>query len=313
MLGAMLGVGPHICTPESQFKIDVLRRPHVDLERDLLSIFHRIVATQRFKIWNTSVSFPVPAPESYPQLLDLLVTEYARQTGRVERTDASSSDRYDNHTELSGGFWIDHTPSNIRYAEQLFAWYPQAKMIHLIRDGRGVAASFLKLDWGPNSVEETAHWWKENMAYGLAAESRWSKRIIRVRYEDLLMNPERQLQRICKFCAIPFDPRMATGGAFKVPKYTMGQHQLVGRGPEISRAEAWREELSTRQIEIFEAVVGELLTYLGYAKEFGLGAREMTRGERRIARLKIFYLKKFNRVRRARRRRTIAPTHNEKQ
>jgi hypothetical protein len=313
MLGDMLGVKPHVCTPESHFKIDVLRRRGVDLVRDLPEIFQRIVETQRFKIWNTSVSFPVPAPQSYPQLLDHLVTEYARQHGRCERAESSSPELRGNDHPLARGFWIDHTPSNIRHAEQLFAWYPQGKMIHLVRDGRGIAASFLKLDWGPNNVEDAAHWWKENLSYGLAAESRWPDRIMRTRYEDLLADPEGQLRRICEFCRIPFDPHMLAGGTFEVPRYTAEQHQLVGQSPDVGRAEAWRRDLRVRQVEIFEAVAGELLSYLGYSRDFGLYARKMTRSERRVASMQQFYLKKFvNRARRSRRRRQIDPTQNEK-
>lgn len=306
MLGALLGVEPHICTPESQFKIDVLRRRGVDLARDLPAIFQQIVETQRFKIWNTPVSFPVPAPQNYPQLIDLLVTEYARRHGRYEPAQSGSPHLRGDDIARSIRFWIDHTPSNIRYAEQLFAWYPQAKMVHLVRDGRGVAASFLKLDWGPNNIEDAAQRWQESLSYGLAAESRWPDRIIRTRYEDLLADPERQLHRICGFCRIPFDLRMIAGGAYDVPQYTAAHHPLVGQPLEMSRAEAWRQDLSARQVEIFEASVGELLSYLGYVRDFGLYARKITRGERRIARMQHFYLKKFvNRRRRSRRRRQL--------
>jgi hypothetical protein len=207
----------------------------------------------------------------------------------------------------SSRFWIDHTPANIRSAVTLAELYPQAKFIHMVRDGRGVASSILPLDWGPNTIDGAAEWWTESVAYGLAAES-WGgvQRIIRMRYEDLVLNFESTVKTLCSFLGLDYQPAMLKADGFKVPGYTTNQHSLVGSVPQPSRVNAWERSLTGRQIEIFEAIAGELLRYLGYELRFGLRARKATQAEKWLFAIQEFYSRKLVNKARINRRRAIA-------
>lgn len=263
LLGGMLGGHPDcIATPESPFKIhplaaQVRRRGNrlVDGDIDL------VLSDWFFSTWGLNVSRPQligeRPPESLADLMQRLVAVYARRHGRA-------------------GYrhWIDHTPANIRYVGTLLEHFPTAKVIHLVRDGRAVAASVMRLDWGPNTAKDMARWWTSYISFGLAAEHALADdRILRVRYEDLVTGPSATLARISDFCGMDFHPGMLDGRGFAVPRYTARQHRLV-RGPlRPERIDGWQQELTRRQIEIFEHYTGEALTYLGYELQSGLLAR----------------------------------------
>ena len=135
----------------------------------------------------------------------------------------------------------------------------------------------MKVDWGPNTANAAAYWWINRVAHGLAAESHFGpQRVRRVRYEDLVLEPQATLQAICSFLEIDFEPAMLTGSGFRVPKHAASIHPYVGSAPNAKRIQAWQQELSARQIEIFESVAGQFLTCLGYDLKFGLHARPVS-------------------------------------
>jgi hypothetical protein len=291
LLGSILGAHSDcLCVPESPFKTDILRF-YDRATTDVCELLAAILETRRFKLWGLD---PAQIRQSldatnltYPQGLLWLVTKYGECVGKP-----------------APRFWIDHTPANLRSAVTLSELFPQAKFVHIVRDGRGVAASILPLDWGPNTVDGVADWWTESIAYGLAAES-WGggQRIVRVRYEDLVLNFETTVQTLCSFLGLEFQPTMLKADGFNVPGYTTNQHSLVGSVPQPGRVNAWERSLNARQIEIFEAIAGELLRYLGYGLKYGMTARKATRAEKWLFAIQELYSKKLvNKVRLNRRR-----------
>jgi len=253
-LGSMLGThSACIATPESKFTVDLYRElmsrsPDLDVGAILAQVKRR----QDFKKWGVKVDFPADSEAvpiaGYPDLIKWLVRVYASQSGKPDYA-----------------FWIDHTPSNIVYASLLLDLFPEAKLIHLIRDGRAVAASVMQLEWGPNTPHAAAYWWINRVAHGLAVESSFgSDRVMRVRYEDLVLDPHSTLQGLCDFLQVEYEPNMVTGTGFRVPKQIAAIHPYVGTAPNTSRIYAWQNRLTQRQIEIFEAIAGQFLLCFGY-------------------------------------------------
>ena len=270
MLGAMLGAHTECLTvPESSFMIDLLRRfdrPGSDVRfPEMLDV---LAGTKKFKLWGLNSGLnPVREGElggSYAEFIEWMVRNYARQQGRTRP-----------------GYWVDHTPTNVNWASLLFDLFPQARLIHIVRDGRAVASSVMALDWGPNTVMDAARWWTGNVANGLAAESCWGReRVRRVRYEDLVQHPARMLEDLCDFLDIEYQAEMVDVDGFKVPGYWASTHALVGKTPQLERIRAWERELTSRQVEIFEHLTCELLCYLGYELMHGLRSEAPTRSER---------------------------------
>lgn len=260
LLGSMLGVHQHcICSPESHFKIEILRSLSGDKEHiNLKEVMDYTAKHWRFQIWelpiNTEYIVDEAAGDSYGDLLNWVVSQYATHEGKS-----------------AANIWIDHTPENTSYTETLLGLFPNAKFIHIIRDGRAVAASIKPLDWGPNSIVKAARWWMRMVSFGLAAESCLPPdRIMRVKYEDLVIDPEGTLQSLCRFLNLSYNPEMKEATGFRLPRYTIRQHRFVGQKPNRQVPDRWKKQLRPREIEIFEHQTRDFLSFLAYPLEYGL-------------------------------------------
>ena len=270
MLGSMLGAGPRaVCTPESIFKTFAFQGlPWPPTGRaSLCRLWQQIKKDRFYRNWELELPEDATLPGhigSFDELLVWLVRRYGRKIGLEE---------FD--------WWVDHSPHNLQHARWLRELFPDAKFIHLVRDGRAVAASALPIDrWGPHHIVDAGPWWDRRVGYGLAAEQLLAEeQIMRVQYEALLREPETTVREICRFTGLDFNVRMIGGGDFDVPKFSQKQHHLVGRPPDPSRATAWQKVLSKRQIEILEYFSAEMLTHLGYQPLYGLSARPPTKRE----------------------------------
>jgi hypothetical protein len=92
---------------------------------------------------------------------------------------------------------------------------------------------------------------------------------MRVRYEDVVLEPERTLRTVCRFAEIEFTDDMVEGRGFVVPAYTRQQHSLVGSQPDRRRTTEWQTKLTPREIELFEYRAGDVLRYFDYDPVYG--------------------------------------------
>lgn len=106
--------------------------------------------------------------------------------------------------------WIDTTPLNIANADRIARLLPEARFVHMIRDGRDTALSITRQRWGPNEPIEALRWWSERMidahegSRGLAPGS-----LLVLRLEDLVVRQrESSLERLAGFLGLTVGPRM---------------------------------------------------------------------------------------------------------
>jgi hypothetical protein len=279
MLGAMLGAHSQcVSPPECTYKFDLLNQPRSgDSPPQLMSLLRSVMGTKSFRNWEIDLD-PDQAPldqmaGSCRALLEWIVTQYAMKLNK-------SDVRY----------WIDHTPPNFRFMPLLLETFPDLKAIHLVRDGRAVAASVIPMDWGPNSTPRAAIWWVESICFGMAAETTLpAQRIARVRYEDIVREPVATIGRLCRFIGIEPEPQMTAEAGYRTPSHLRGTHALVGKRPNADRINVWEKVLTPRQIELFEAYSGQMLAMLKYDMKFGSRARRMDRSERISAFIREFW------------------------
>jgi hypothetical protein len=177
---------------------------------------------------------------SYPRFLRELLAFYARAHGKAR-----------------GG---EKTPQHALVAEQLLAWYPDARLVHLVRDPRDVVASLRRMPWGSGSVLGDARTWRENVAGAERGER--DPRFVLVKYESLIAAPQAELERLCAALGERFDPKMLEAGGGKTDRWWFDRAQgAVDR----SRVEKWRTELRPDDVAIVEWVAGERLARYGYA------------------------------------------------
>lgn len=163
--------------------------------------------------------------------------------------------------------WGDKTPGYVNNLPVLLEIFPEARFIHLIRDGRDVACSVMPLSFGPNSLYVSARRWKHSVERGLQFAEEHPTQVMTLRYEDLVDDPESVLHKVCEFLEEDFEPAMldyhADGGR-RVPG--SGIHSQIAKPVNRQRLGRWKQELTPGQVRVFEAVAGPLLERMGYER-----------------------------------------------
>lgn len=251
LLAALLAGNQRVVSPpEAQFFLEGLVATRGNGGDDPKAFADFIRNSWRFHLWELPVTLPEEIAQTCSgsaEVMSRLARAYAEQ---VEREGAD--------------IWVDHTPFNIGYAPTLLREFDDAPMVHIVRDPRAVVASVLPLDWGPSSARAGARWWLSIIAMGLVAEAHFPGRVIRVHFEDLVRNPQHTLERLCADLELAFESNMVEPKASKLPAYTRDQHALVGRTLDPARIDAWKMNLSKREIAVMEGELKDVPAMLGY-------------------------------------------------
>ncbi len=141
-----------------------------------------------------------------------------------------------------------------RHYERLLELWPNARFLHIVRDGRDVCASWMRHGWTGNGYGSARDWQASLASWAVLRERIDPSRRYEVRFEDLLLEPEKHLGAMCALLGDHFDEAM------------LRFHEDTTYDP-INRAQAskWRKELPELQIRLFEAVAGDALQERGYA------------------------------------------------
>jgi hypothetical protein len=169
------------------------------------------------------------------------------------------------------------TPALVRHLAALNGAWPEAKFVHLLRDGRDVCLSVLNwyhadrasgryATYGADAVVTTALWWARKVLLGQQSGRRLGAELYyELRYEDLIANPAETCSKLCAFLGIAYDPNMLE---FHVGR-TKNDPQLDAKRawrPITPGLRDWRTQLPAADCERFEAVTGDLLDLLGYPR-----------------------------------------------
>lgn len=158
----------------------------------------------------------------------------------------------------------------------LQAMFPDARFIHILRDGRPVASSFLNVDWwwgwrGPNhwrwgelSSDQASTWNRHHRSFVALAGLQWcilmdameaskplfeAGQLLEIRYEDVCDDPVARFRQAVEFSQLPWSPDFES---------------YIRRQRLRNENEKWRKELTTQQQDILEDVLRDRLARYGY-------------------------------------------------
>ena len=262
LLQRMLNNHPDLAVcNDSTFIVSVLRRSwngqQPELTTDLVDRVRNYKRIHRMHLADEVILASAEGAQTYSEFVTAVYSAYAEANGKK--------------------FAGEKTPDFVLSLPMLDSLFPWARSIHIIRDGRDVALS--TLDWanegkGPGRValwkEEPvavcALWWKRRVETGRRdGASIGPARYHEVSYENLSADPEPLLHRMTDFLDLPYAPEMA--------QYHLGKEK---RGTKLSAKSAWlppttglrdwRVQMQPRDVELFEALAGDLLSDLGYER-----------------------------------------------
>ena len=166
----------------------------------------------------------------------------------------------------------DKTPGYVRRMNTLHALWPQARFVHLIRDGRDVYLSMrhrplhdLKAGafdtWSEKPVLTAALWWELNVRGGRKAGNLLGAGLYyEIRYESLIAHPREECEALSAFLGLPYDDAML--------RFNETQRKKKERRPITPGLRDWRTQMPAQDLERFEVAAGGLLEELGYARAF---------------------------------------------
>jgi hypothetical protein len=154
-------------------------------------------------------------------------------------------------------------------------------VVHLVRDGRGVAWSLMKAykpdvkaglqrEIKPKSVWRTGlRWAMLNLGAEKLEEVVGSDRYLRLRYEDLAGDPAAALDRIGKMIGVDLagiGANLSRGIAAKPVHQIAGNRLRMSAMVKVSKDEAWRSEMPDTSKRAFARLCGRLLSRYGYER-----------------------------------------------
>ncbi|MDQ6990585.1 MAG: sulfotransferase [Mariprofundaceae bacterium] len=188
---------------------------------------------------------------SLAKMLDMFYCFHAEQTG------------------ISCSRWGDKTPMNTFVMDDIYAVFPRAKFIHLLRDGVDVVQSCMKRGLIPK-LSDAASRWKEAFYAVEDFTMRHPAACRELRYEQLVSEVEVSMQTLCDWLDIAYQSKMLTAGDVKAlgdMDYTHYEsslkavsEQYIGTG---------RRDLNDQQKQQLQAMIGQELLRLGYPKAYG--------------------------------------------
>ncbi len=136
--------------------------------------------------------------------------------------------------------WGDKTPYYILHLETLLGMFPNAQIVHIIRDGRDCALSMLKRKWDLQifNTYHAVYTWNKYVSAGIAFGKKHPDSYHELHYESLLNEPEQKVDDLCRFLNIEFNERVInfnkTDGSDKTP--------LLGKPLQKSNQAKWRKK-----------------------------------------------------------------------
>jgi hypothetical protein len=179
--------------------------------------------------------------------------------------------------------WGEKTPTYVQKMRLIQRALPEARFVHVIRDGRDVALSVLDRTVRDLTAGDVAQRWRKKVGKAREDAPRL-EHYAEIRYEDLILDTEAVLRRVAEFTDLPWNDAMlryhersgerlremarALPGDGRAKELSverrMATHAMTTKPPSADRVARWRTQMTAEQRAEFETVAGDLLAELGY-------------------------------------------------
>jgi hypothetical protein len=189
--------------------------------------YHHWLTTQRIFV---ATGFQVDPALTYPQLMDSFLQQKARQSNKP----------------IVGA-------TIHRHFDRILRIWPEARFIHLIRDGRDVARSCVTMGWAGNVWTGCERWIEAEQLWQRMAAQLPRERWTELTHEQLTREPEQSLADLCRFIGVDHDDAML--------RYS---DNTTYERPDPTLLEQWRRKLAPDQVQLVESRIGDMLVERGY-------------------------------------------------
>lgn len=244
--------------------------------------FHSLSASQLFVLVNKMLTiqrkgyYRKHEYQNYPQDTAQIVSDFEKQP----KKDFASLNRvfFEFEARLHGKTIAgDQTPRHVFYINELIEMYPGAKFIHMVRDPRAILLS-QKRKWKAGRRRSQPRFevlrtfvnyhpitttliWRKTIEAGLRAQQTIANNLMKtIFFEELVENPQKNIEDLCEFLNIEFFPGMMD----VTVELSANKNDEGKRGIRKSVAEHWVNELSRTEIYLAERFAGSQMQRMGY-------------------------------------------------
>lgn len=272
LLRVMLDRNSQIAVPDESYFIPQLAERHrgsVDVDA-FVDDLRRLPTLREWEVPLEEVRARLPAGKDVGAAIATVYEVYAERHGKRR--------------------WGDKTPLYMQYLGLVERLFPDTQYVHLIRDGRDAALSFLEMPRGivtetwahPRDAAGVACQWRTEVAAARRLGTRVGpRRYLEVRYEALVDDPEGVVREICRFAGLPFEQGMLQYPG-SVDLSAKPHQQSLAKAPTPGLRD-WRTQSAPADLAAFERVAGDLLSELGYEVSRSAGSGPDLYGRFRLA------------------------------
>ncbi len=158
----------------------------------------------------------------------------------------------------------DKTPSHAGSLKRIFEDFPDARVIHIVRDPRGTVLSLSRMPWASASLYANAAF----LEIERVQVKPWRDRLLDVRLEDLLEDPRTSMARVLEFVGEPWDDAVLDHPAHLPDEADMPPLPwLQGARRPLGRPTArWESSMPPAHIRLIEWLNRHWLPAYGYER-----------------------------------------------
>jgi protein-tyrosine sulfotransferase len=166
--------------------------------------------------------------------------------------------------------WGDKTVTgNVTHLEKIELIFPEARYLHIVRDGRDCVASAVMAGMFRKDYIYAADRWKNNVSKCRLFGKKLKKqnRFLEFRYEDLVSTPAQVIASVCGFLALaPTEAMLDYEGKVEPMSdvLTISHHQNVARPIFRDSIGNWKQQLSPSTLHAVMKIIEPELTVWGY-------------------------------------------------
>ena len=191
---------------------------------------------------------------------------------------------YEIKAEMKGAsYWCCKSMANLYFADAIEKEKIEPFYIHLVRDGRDVAASFKRAIVGEKHIYHLAQQWKNEQAIATDVINNYGKeRSAVLLYEKFIDDPENSIAPILEKLGLKWDNAMLNYFTSDEAKNTAAAGEMwknVVRPVDNTNKQHYSEKLTPLEIEIFEKIAGKTLLQFGYDTHYPLNPTPFSEAE----------------------------------
>ena len=180
--------------------------------------------------------------------------------------------------------WCEKTPDHVQHLPLLSQIFPDAKFVHMIRDGREVACSISRRQKRHPAL--IIYRWKKLVEMGQSEGKTLGDRYLEIKYEDLTSDPRSGMERVCAFLSLDFSTQVLRSkmpGSERRQQFAKDELDKIRANPL-----KWKTYFDKSTVDTLERIGGRALYGLGYPTSNSDGDEDPSVFKRKIWRGKDF-------------------------